>query len=54
MLDFALMFQPAIDTMTATHKYNLPKYELLPVEWKIAKELCDMLKVSCYSFIFSL
>ncbi|KAI9449208.1 hypothetical protein BJY52DRAFT_1206411 [Lactarius psammicola] len=45
MLDFSLKYRPAIDTITASRDYNLRKYKLLPAEWKIAQELCDVLKI---------
>jgi hypothetical protein len=51
MLDFALTYRSAIDTIMATRDYNLRKYELLPVEWKIATELRDVLKVNTRFFI---
>ena len=45
MLDFALKYRPAIDTMTATRELNLQKYELVAEEWKIAGELRTVLQV---------
>lgn len=45
MLDFAIKYRPAIDSMTAARDFDLRKYELLPAEWKIAGELRDVLKV---------
>jgi len=39
--------------MTAVHKYDLCKYELLSTEWKIAMELQDVLKVSTLFLPFS-
>jgi hypothetical protein len=51
MLDFALAYRSAINTITATCDYNLRKYELLPVEWKIMTELRDVLKVNTWFFI---
>jgi hypothetical protein len=52
MLEFAVNYRGAIDTMAAHHDLNLWKYELEPVEWKIAKELRDVLKV-CVLFYFN-
>lgn len=46
MLDFSIGYRAAINTMTATRNFDLRKYELLPMEWDIAKELRDVLKVS--------
>jgi hypothetical protein len=51
MLNFALTYRSAIDTITGTHDYNLRKFELLPVEWKIAGELREVLKVNSHIFI---
>lgn len=45
MLDFALKYRPAIDTMTATRDFDLRKYELVPAEWRIAGELRGVLQV---------
>ena len=46
MLDFAVQYRVAIDAMTAVQEFDLRKYELVPAEWDIAKELRDVLKVS--------
>jgi hypothetical protein len=51
MLNFTLTYRLAIDAITGTCNYNLRKYELLPVEWKIATELRDVLKVNSRGFI---
>jgi len=45
MLNFALKYRPAIDTMTATRDFDLRKYELVPADWRIAGELRDVLQV---------
>jgi hypothetical protein len=39
MLQFALQYQVAIDAMTAIRSFDLCKYEMVSVEWKIAAEL---------------
>ena len=39
MLEFAIQHCVVIDAMTAVYKYNLCKYELGSIEWKIAMEL---------------
>jgi hypothetical protein len=52
MLDFALKYRPAINTMTATWDFNLCKYELVPEEWRIAGELRDVLQVYMVSCPF--
>ena len=46
MLDFAIRYRAAIDTMAVVRDFDLRKYELVPAEWKIATELRDALKVS--------
>jgi hypothetical protein len=51
MLDFALGHRSAIDSMTAARDYDLRKYELLPTEWRIARELCEVLKVRGWFYI---
>ena len=45
MLEFAIRHHVVIDAMTAVRKYNLRKYELGSMEWKIAMELRDVLEV---------
>lgn len=45
MLEFAIQHCVVIDAMTAVRKYNLRKYELGSMEWKIAMELRDILEV---------
>ena len=45
MLNFAIKYRPAIDTMTATQDFDLRKYELVPSDWGIARELRDVLEV---------
>jgi len=46
MLDFAVKYRPAIDTMTAAQDLGLHNYELDQAEWKIAEDLREVLKVS--------
>jgi len=52
MLEFAIGYRPAIDTMTAICDLDLRKYELASSEWKIAAELRDVLKVGFSSFSY--
>ena len=47
MLKFAIEYCLAIDTITAERSMNLCDYELGKEEWKVAEELCEVLKV-CY------
>ncbi|KAH8987625.1 hypothetical protein EDB92DRAFT_1801297, partial [Lactarius akahatsu] len=49
MLEFAIQYRPAIDLMTAVRE-ELRKYKLVSEEWRIAKELQDVLKVSHFFF----
>jgi len=52
MLDFAVKYRPAIDTMTAAQDLGLRNYELDQAEWKIAEDLREVLKVSRYLTVF--
>jgi hypothetical protein len=45
MLEFAVKFRPAIDTITDERDMKLRQYELLEQEWKIVRQLRDVLKV---------
>jgi hypothetical protein len=45
MLEFAVEYRAAIDTMTGARDFGLCQYELAPAEWKIASELRHVLKV---------
>jgi hypothetical protein len=51
MLKFAVEYRAALDTITADRNMKLRDYELGREEWKVAEELCDVLKVS-YSTLF--
>ena len=52
MLNFAIQFRPAIDSMTAVRNLDLRNFELVPEEWEIAKSLRDVLRVSLSSCLF--
>jgi phage-related protein len=45
MLVFTLQYRKAIDDITGNKTTSLCKYELSEEEWRIAEQLCDMLKV---------
>ena len=45
MLDFALNYRLAIDSITSTRELSLRKYELQDDEWAVAENLRDTLKV---------
>ena len=54
MLDFAVQYRAAIDSLAGTRDLALRKYELVSAEWKIAEELRDVLKVSTLFFSYVL
>jgi hypothetical protein len=54
MLEFALRYHPAIDSMTAVRELELRKHELVPEEWEIAMSLQDVLKASHSLFFLPL
>jgi hypothetical protein len=45
MLEVTLKYQKAIDIMTSARENGLRDYKLTQGEWKIAAQLCDILKV---------
>jgi hypothetical protein len=45
MLRFALEYRSALDQICGDRDMKLRQYELLECEWKVAQELCDVLKV---------
>ena len=49
MLDFAIDYRTAIDTITSNRDLNLRKYELADKEWAIAENLHDTLKACNFS-----
>lgn len=46
MLEFALAFREALDTITGEKEMKLRKYEMDEEEWEIARQLREVLKVS--------
>jgi hypothetical protein len=46
MLEFAIEFREALDTITGKKEMKLQKYEMDNEEWEIAQQLRDVLKVS--------
>jgi len=48
MLNFAVEYQKALDTISADREMDLRKFELTENEWKIAIQLHNVLKV-CHS-----
>jgi len=53
MLRFAIENRKAIDTITAERGLKLRDYELGKEEWRVAEQLCDVLKV-CDSTSFQM
>jgi len=47
MLKFAINYCLAIDTIVAERNMKLHNYKLGREEWKLAEELCEVLKI-CY------
>ena len=55
MLDFAVEYIPAIDTITGDRDMKLRQYELSEDEWDMARQLRDVLKVSStFQLVFML
>lgn len=56
MLEFAIEYREALDSITGNQKMKLRQYELAEEDWEIATKLRDVLKVSQLSnfilFIF--
>ena len=46
MLEFAVEFREALDTITGDKEMKLRRYEMDNEEWEIAYQLRDVLKVS--------
>jgi hypothetical protein len=51
MLKFAIEYRLVISTIIAELDMKLHDYKLGKEEWKVAEELCKVLKV-CYCFFF--
>ena len=52
MLNFALEYRKALDMISAEREMELRQCELSEEEWRIAKQLRDVLKV-CFGCLFS-
>ena len=50
MLEFAVEYREAIDSITANQKMKLRQYELAEEDWEIATKLRDILKVCHFYF----
>ena len=51
MLNFAYIYREAYNQVTSNRNMNMRKYELSNKEWKVVKDLSDVLKVR-YFFSF--
>ena len=51
MLEFAIDYRAALDSMTGDRDMNLRKFELSKKEWSMASELSEVLHVR-FSFFF--
>jgi len=47
MLDFAVEYREALDSITGNQRMKLRQYELTEEDWVITTQLRDVLKVSC-------
>jgi hypothetical protein len=52
MLEFAVEYREALDSITGNQKMKLRRYELADDDWEIATKLRDVLKVSHLIFFF--
>jgi hypothetical protein len=50
MLEFAIAYREALESITGNQRMKLRQYELTEKDWKIATELRNVLKV-CYHFL---
>ena len=53
MLSFVLEHQKAINNYTGDWQNNLQKFELTLEEWRVVKQLCDILEVSSFQRLLS-
>ena len=52
MLDFAVDFWDALDSVTGNQRMKLRQYELSEEDWEIATKLRDVLKAGFFSSLF--
>lgn len=52
MLEYALNHRDALDVVTQRRDLGLRKFELTDIEWEVAEQLRDVLKVSTLVFWF--
>jgi hypothetical protein len=53
MLEFAVDYREALDSITGNQKMKLRQYELDELDWEIATKLRDILKVNHSSLFLS-
>jgi hypothetical protein len=52
MLEFAVEYREALDSITGNQRMKLRHYELSEEDWEIASKLRDVLKVSHSYYLF--
>jgi hypothetical protein len=53
MLEFAIEYREALESITGNQRMKLRQYELTEEDWKIATQLRDVLKVRYYFLLFN-
>jgi len=51
MLEFAIEYREALESITGNQKMKLRQYELTEEDWQIATQLRDVLKVRYYALL---
>ena len=53
MLEFAIEYREALESITGNQRMKLSQYELMEEDWEIATQLHDILKVHYYALSFN-
>ena len=53
MLEFAIEYCEALESITGNQRMKLRQYELTEEDWEITTQLCDILKVHYYALSFN-
>jgi hypothetical protein len=53
MLEFAIKYREALESITGNQRMKLRQYELTEEDWQIATQLRDILKVRYHSLSFN-
>lgn len=53
MLEFAIEYREALESITGNQRMKLRQYELTEEDWEIATQLRDILKVHYYALSFN-